>query len=76
MAPATTARPVAEMLGIEFQHHDAEEDARAAGEILLRAIEQTGLSIQDWLRRIEQPIVAKDQDKGQREANREGPLCW
>ena len=64
--------PVAQMLGIEFQHHDAEEDARAAGEILLRAIKQTGLSVQDWLRRIEQPIVA--QDKGQREANREGPL--
>ena len=55
---------VAQMLGIEFQHHDAEEDARAAGEILLRAIKQTGLSVQDWLRRIEQPIVAKDQDKG------------
>ena len=42
--------PVAEMLGIQFQHHDAEEDARAAGEVLLRAIERTGLSIHDWLR--------------------------
>jgi len=64
--------PVAEMLGIEFQHHDAEEDARAAGEILLRAIEQTGLSIQGWLQRVERPIV--DKDKGQREGNPEGPL--
>ena len=64
--------PVAEMLGIQFQHHDAEEDARAAGEVLLRAIERTGLSIHDWLRRVEEPIV--DKDKDQREANREGPL--
>ena len=64
--------PVAEMLGIQFQHHNAEEDARAAGEVLLRAIERTGLSIDDWLRQVEEPIV--EQDKGQREANREGPL--
>ena len=30
--------PVAERQGIEFQHHNAAEDARAAGAIMLHAI--------------------------------------
>lgn len=39
-------------LGIPFRHHDAAEDARAAGEIVLRASLHTGLDIDGWLRRI------------------------
>lgn len=39
---------VAAHFGISFEHHDAEEDARAAGEILLRAIQETGSSAADW----------------------------
>ncbi len=31
-------------LGIQFRHHDAAEDARAAGEIVLRACQHTGLN--------------------------------
>ena len=38
-------------LGIAFRHHDATEDARAAGEIVLRACEYTGLDIDGWLKR-------------------------
>ena len=38
-------------LGIKFQHHDASEDARAAGEIVLRACQHTGLDIDGWLNR-------------------------
>ena len=45
-----------DMLGIEFQHHAALEDARAAGEILLRAIVHTGMNIADWLVRVTRPI--------------------
>ncbi len=37
-------------LGIVFRHHDAAEDARAAGEIVLRACLDTGLDIDGWLR--------------------------
>ena len=37
-------------LGIAFHHHDAVEDARAAGEIVLRACQYTGLDIDDWLK--------------------------
>lgn len=36
-------------LGIQFQHHVAVEDARAAAEIVLRACDQKQLSIEDWL---------------------------
>ena len=36
-------------LGIDFRHHDAAEDARAAGEIVLRACRHTGMDIDGWL---------------------------
>ena len=49
---------VAKGLGISFEHHDAAEDARAAGEILLRAIQDTGISLNDWLKLVKQPIGA------------------
>ena len=38
-------------LGIAFRHHDAVEDARAAGEIVLRACKHTGLDIDGWVGR-------------------------
>ena len=38
-------------LGIAFKHHDALDDARAAGEIVLRACRKTGLDIDGWLAR-------------------------
>lgn len=40
---------VAERLGIEFQHHNAAEDARVAGEILLHAMQETGLCVDEWV---------------------------
>ncbi len=39
-------------LGIEFEHHDALEDARACAEVVLRACNATGLNIDNWRRRI------------------------
>ena len=36
-------------LGIAFRHHDALEDAKVAGEIVLYACRQTGLDIDGWL---------------------------
>ena len=36
-------------MGIAFRHHDAVEDARAAGEIVLRACLFTGLDIDGWV---------------------------
>jgi DNA polymerase-3 subunit epsilon len=40
---------IAEQLGISYRHHDALEDARAAGKVLLRAIKESGIGIEDWL---------------------------
>ena len=42
-------KKIAADLGIEFLHHDAAEDARAAAEILLHACRHTGLDVDDWL---------------------------
>ena len=42
-------KKIATDLGIEFLHHDAGEDARAAAEILLYASRHTGLDVDDWL---------------------------
>ena len=47
---------IAEFLNIEFAHHDALEDAIAAAKIVHHACEKTGLSIEEWLQRVEQPI--------------------
>ena len=62
---------VAATFGIKYKAHDALEDARCAGEILLRAVAQTGLSIEQWLVRVCQPIHGHEDLP---EANREGPL--
>jgi DNA polymerase-3 subunit epsilon len=41
--------------GISYRAHDALEDARCAGLLLLRAAEATGLSTEQWLDRVRQP---------------------
>lgn len=40
---------LARIFSIEFEHHVASEDARAAGLILLRAMKDTGLGLEDWI---------------------------
>jgi DNA polymerase-3 subunit epsilon len=66
---------VAEELGIQFNHHVAGEDARAAGEILLRAVAETGISLQDWPVRVNRPTgVTDDSGKITRKGNPDGPL--
>ena len=36
-------------LGIDHRHHDALSDARAAGLVVVKAIEHTGIALADWL---------------------------
>jgi DNA polymerase-3 subunit epsilon len=38
-------------LGIEHRHHDALSDARAAGMVIVKAIEHTGIDLQGWMTR-------------------------
>ena len=65
---------VARKLSISFVAHNAEEDARAAGEILAHAMKETGMAISEWLVRVRKPInpsatsIAMD-------GNPEGHLC-
>jgi DNA polymerase-3 subunit epsilon len=62
---------IARHLGIEFNHHDALEDARCAGEILLRAIVETHIDLDGWFYRVDQPVHG---DPTGFEANAEGSL--
>lgn len=64
---------VAAHCGIEFRHHDAAEDARAAGEVLLRAMSETGLTLDDWLTRANGPIDPEG-SRPNREGNPDGAL--
>lgn len=41
---------------IDFEHHDAAEDAKAAGYLMLRAMQDTGLDLVQWVDRVERPI--------------------
>lgn len=72
---------VARDLGIEFRHHDALEDARAAAEIVLRACDATEIDIEGWLRRVERPIFppssgtsSRSTASAKREGNVDGAL--
>lgn len=68
---------VCHKLGIVFAHHNAEEDARAAGEILVRAIKVTGLTVMEWLERVRKPIdpSMKPSASIAISGNQEGHLC-
>jgi len=46
--PNHKLKTMADHLGINFKHHDALNDARTAGLVVLRASEETGLSLKDW----------------------------
>jgi DNA polymerase III subunit epsilon len=63
---------VAAHLGIEFRHHDALEDARVAGLILLRAIEETGFDVDQWLERCRRGVSSGVPIR--REGYGDGPL--
>ncbi len=69
---------IAHELGIAFKHHDALEDARAAGEILVRAVRDTGINVQEWLARINKPIFRANDYKNYkitRDGTPDGPLA-
>jgi DNA polymerase-3 subunit epsilon len=64
---------VAAHFGIEYRAHDALEDARCAGLLLLRAVDETGLSPEQWLIRVAQPIDPTGQGH-KRDGNPDGEL--
>ena len=69
---------VCKKLGYQFRHHDALEDAKAAGIILLAAMTHSGLGLEEWLTRVRQPIdlsKASSSSAVKRAGNAAGPLC-
>lgn len=76
-------KSVSEHIGYEFKHHDALEDAKAAGQVVLAAMEKTGLDIADWLAALDKRpraqgyASATEAAKGgsiRRQGNPDGPL--
>lgn len=68
---------VCRMLGYDFRHHDALEDAKAAAHIVLAATNECGLDIDGWLSRVRQPIdptAGGSASAIKREGNPEGAL--
>lgn len=44
-------------LALDFKHHDAGEDARAAGWVIEAAVAATGLSVAEWLLAAHRPVA-------------------
>jgi DNA polymerase-3 subunit epsilon len=58
--------------GIKFQQHDALEDARTAGLIMLRAMDESGVDIKGWFDRFSQPL--RSHQRVTRTGDGDGPL--
>lgn len=68
---------VCSKIGYQFRHHDALEDAKAAGFVLLAALRESQQDIEHWHRRVNQPIDPESSSSGnavQRDGNPEGDL--
>ncbi len=47
---------VSRFLNYRYEAHDALEDAKAAGNLLVAACHETGLDVAEWLKRVERPV--------------------
>ena len=68
---------VCKKIGFCFRHHDALEDAKAAGQIVLAACRETGLDLNAWRERTKLPIDPLTGGNGKsvkRAGNPVGPL--
>ncbi len=68
---------ICEKIGYQFKHHDALEDAKAAGHVLLAAIQKSHIDLEGWLSRVNQPLDPSRtsyQEHIHREGNVDGPL--
>ena len=70
-------KKLAEHFEIEFEHHNALEDAKAAAQILLKAVESSELDIVGWLERVKRPIHSSKRKRSAsvaRTGSDDGPL--
>lgn len=67
-------------IGYSFDHHDALEDAKAAGAVLIAAGKHTGLDLAGWLAKVVRPINEPAYSPGStrestaRDGDHDGPL--
>ena len=69
---------VCKNIGYTFEHHNALEDAKASGQIILAAMKESGLNLDAMLNRVLQPIdphVSANVASIKREGNPDGPLA-
>ena len=68
---------VCSRIGYAFEHHDALEDAKAAGFVLIAALRESQQDLDHWHHRVNQPIDPASSSAGsavQRDGNPEGDL--
>ena len=65
---------LARQFDITFQHHAALHDARTAGLILLKAMEETGFDPSEWIKRCDSSIGPGSGANVRREGDGDGPL--
>jgi DNA polymerase III subunit epsilon len=67
---------VCERIGYTFNHHNALEDAKASGQIMLAAMRDSGIDLEAMLKRVLQPIDISSGGSGKitRDGNPDGPL--
>lgn len=80
--PSHRLNVLTRFLGLRHKHHDALSDARAAGMVIVRAIDHTGIDLAGWLKPAARAVPDAAPDgplKGQRVAilgaPRDGPLA-
>jgi DNA polymerase-3 subunit epsilon len=61
-------------LGYTFTHHDALEDAKACGHVVLAAIQKAGLDIEGWIARVNQPVIGSSRTSIVRKGSPDGAL--
>ena len=62
---------VCRIIGYKFEHHNALADAKAAGAVLIEAIKFTNIDLEDWPKRVNEPIDPGSSSRGAA-INREG----
>lgn len=56
--PSHRLNALSSFLGVKHRHHDALSDARAAGMVVVRAIDHTGIDLAGWLQPVRQTVAA------------------
>lgn len=66
---------VCKMIGYNFEHHNALEDAKAAGHVLLAAMQESGLDLERLQQRAFQPLSPSGAATIKRDGNPDGPFA-